>query len=191
MRRWKLLLPALMMTLLLAACGGAGNAEARVEALRDAVAAAAEVSFTAVVRADVGGEEFCCTLRCTGTAEGCTAEVMEPEIIAGVTAHLAPGGAEIEFGGVSLPLALSGAPDLSPLTAAGLTADALRFGHVRRAWTERDTEGNALIAAELYVTDAAELTLWFGGEPLAPCAAELSVDGTLRAACEITDFSYK
>ena len=67
-----------MMTLLLAACGGTGRAEAKIEALRDAVAAAEEVAFTAAVRADVGGEEFCCTLRCTGTAAGCTAEVLSP-----------------------------------------------------------------------------------------------------------------
>lgn len=191
MRRWKRILPALMMTLLLAACGGTGRAEAKIEALRDAVAAAEELAFTAAVRADVGGEEFCCTLRCTGTAAGCTAEVVEPELIAGVTAQLSPGGAEIGFGGVSLPLALSGAPDLSPLAAAGLTADALRFGHVRRAWTERDAEGKTLYAAELYVTDAAELTLRFGGETFAPLSAELAVDGAVRAVCEISDFSYK
>ena len=179
-----------MMLLLLTGCGGAGREELKIEALRDSLAAAEELGFTAAVRADVGGEEFCCTLRCAGTAEGCTVEVTEPEILSGVTARMTPGGAQLDYGGLSLPLALSGAPELSPLAAAGLTADALRFGHVRRAWTERDGEERCL-AAELYVTDAAELTLWFSGDPLTPRRAELSVLGTVRAVCEITDFYCK
>lgn len=189
MRR-SVFLPALMILLLLAGCGGAGREETKIEALRDTLAAAEELGFTAAVRADVGGEEFCCTLRCTGTADGCTAEVTEPEILSGVTARMTPGAVQLDYGGLTLPLALSGTPELSPLAAAGLTADALRFGHVRRAWTERDGEVRRL-AAEIYVTDAAELTLWFSAEATTPLRAELSVDGAVRAVCEISDFYCK
>lgn len=181
----RVIAPVLMITLLFAACGGGAAIEEQVEARRDALAAAERISFTAEVTADLGSEVFVSTLACTVTPEQVSMEVLSPELVAGVTASVAAGEGKtaIEYGAVQL---IVGAPDApGPFTALPLLCEALRAGHVIRAWRE-----DGLVAAEFYAGDDYGLTVWFTESGLVPVHAELygSADGHVLARCEIRDF---
>ena len=182
----RVIAPVLMITLLLAACGGGAVLEERVEARRDALAAAERISFTAEVTADLGSEVFESTLACTATPEGVTMEVISPELIAGVTATATAGAGEtaMEYGSVQLLVGATDAP--GPFSALPLLCEALRTGHVIRAWSE-----DGLVAAEFYAGDERGLTVWFDESGLTPVHAEFysgSADGHVDVRCEIRDF---
>ena len=172
---------ALTMTLalLLCACGGAGTEE-RVEARRGELAAAERLSFTAELTANLDTEVFPFTLACTDSAGILTAEVLAPAGIAGIRARMDGAGTAVEFEQLSLPVG-DGAG--YPLSALPLLTEALRSGHVIRSWTE-----HGHLAAELYVGDSQELTVWYTEEGMDPAFASLSEGGVEKVRCRITDF---
>ena len=187
MRRF--LMPALMISLLLTGCG-AGGAEERLKAQREKLSAAEEITFTADITADLGSEVFDCTLDCAWTPEELTVQVSAPESITGVCTRFRDGEAVLEFGDVSLGVGTAGEEGLSPVSAVPLLTDALRSGFLRRVWRERDGE-RELLAAEIYVTDAAALTMWFDAETLTPLHGEFYRDGRMILRCEIRDFTFR
>lgn len=178
-----IILPVLMITLLLTACGGGEAIEEQVEARRDALGNAERICFTAEVTSNLGSEVFDCTLACTATPEQVTMEVLSPEIVAGVTATAAAGEMALEYGSVQLAVGGQDAP--GPFSALSLLCEALRTGHVIRAWSE---EG--LVAAEFYAGDDQGLTVWFDEGGLTPAHAEFrgGADGHVLVRCEIRDF---
>lgn len=178
------ILPALMISALLAGCGGA-DAETRIEERRDALADAEEITFTALVTADLGDEVFKCTLLCGATPEALTVEVAAPEAVAGVRARMSAGETTLEYEGVILSV---GGLEDGPLAAMPLLLAALKSGHVIRAWAEED---GGCFAAQLYADDEEELTVWFDAETLSPVAASLSREGAERIRCEIQEFQFR
>ena len=189
MRRY-LILPALMISLLLGGCGGAGAEQRKVEELREKAAAAEEITFTADVTANLGSEVFDCTLRCDAGPESVTAEVISPESVAGVRARTENGGITLEFEDVSLGIGSTDPDDPAPLSVPALLVTALRSGFLQRCWTERE-ESRELIAAEIYATDAAALTVWFDRLDMTPLYCELSRAGEMVFSCEIRDFAMR
>ena len=187
MRRF--LIPALMISLLLSGCGE-NAAERKIEQHRDSYAAAELMSFRAEITAKWSDEVFSCTLDCGSTAEEITVEVIEPESIAGVTAHLRDGEAELEYGGVRLSVGTAGMQGLQPVSAVPLLCRALKAGHVIRSWTEKAADGE-LIAAEIFADENYGLTLWFDSADLTPRHAELSADGTVMITCDFIDFQVR
>ena len=183
----RVVLPVLMILLLLTACGGGAAMEEQVEARRDALGAAERICFTAEAATDLGSEVFNCTLACTATPEQVAMEVLSPEIVAGVTATAAGAGeTALEYGSVQL---IVGAPDApGPFSALPQLCEALRTGHVIRAWSE-----DGLVAAEFYAGDEQGLTVWFTEGELTPVSAEFhsSADGRALVRCEIRDFVVK
>ena len=181
------LLPALMITLLLSGCGEAAL-EKQLEARRDACAGA--LSFTAEITADLGNEIFPCTLACTATAEETRVEVIEPSVVAGVTASLRAGETVLRYEGLQLSFGAADTGAGSPMAFAPLLAEALRSGHVVRTWRERETGGDMpRVAAEIYVDDARQLTVWYDAGTLMPQAALLSSDGVEAVRCTLRDFT--
>lgn len=178
---------ALMMALLLTGCGKA--AEERLEENREKLAAAERIAFTAALRADLGREEFCCVLEAERTPDGTSLTITEPEELAGITARLLPEGEGLlEYDGVSLSLGSALTDGPGPLQCMPLLFDALREGHVVRAWTERDGE-TELLAAELWVVDDLGLTVWFRAADLTPVHAGFTRDGQEFLRCELSGFS--
>lgn len=182
-------LPALMITLLLAGCGGGTATEEQLEARRETYAAAEEIAFTAEVTAFLGDEVFSCTLACAATPEEISAEVTAPELVSGVKAVVRDGETQIRYEGVQLSVG-SGMDALGPFSAVPILFRALRAGHVIRAWTEPG-DGGVLVAAELYADDDYALTMWFEERTLTPVHASLSLDGAELARCEIRDFTVR
>ena len=184
------LLPALMITLLLAGCGGGAALEEQLEARRDAYAAAETLSFIAEITADLGNEIFPCTLACTATAEETRVEVLEPSLVAGITAYLRAGETELRFEGLQLSFGAADAAAGSPMAFAPLLAEALRSGHIIRAWRETgDDEQGPRVAAEIYVDDARKLTVWYDAGTLTPLCALLWLDGVEAVRCTLRDFA--
>ena len=186
MRRY--LLPALMISLLLSGCGGAG-AERKIAEQNQRFAEAEALSFVADVTANVGEEVFDCTLACAFAGEAVTVEVLAPESVAGVRARVADGSLSLEYEGLSLGVGTAGLDSITPVGAGPLLVQALRSGFLQRCWTERDGE-RELLAAQLFVSDLAALTLWYDGETLTPVHGEFSRDGAVVLRCEIRDFTY-
>ena len=190
MRRF--LIPALMISLLLTGCGGsAAGAEQKIEKQRDTLASSELMSFTADVTASLGEEAFQCTLACAATAEEITVEVVKPELIAGVRAHLRDGEAEVEYENVRLSLGGVATEGLHPISAMPILCKALKTGHIVRAWLEKESSGE-LVAAEIFSDENYGLTLWFDKSTLTPVHAELSEteSGAVVITCDIRDFQY-
>lgn len=186
MRRW--IVPVLMISLLLGGCGN--SAQEKLTRQRETLADAGTIAFTAEITADIGSEVFSCTARCSWTPEETVIELTAPENLAGIRARLRDGETLLEYEQISLGVGNAGATELSPAAAVPLLAEALRSGFLQRCWTERQEE-RELLAAQIYVSDAAELTVWYDGETLAPAAAEFSRDGAMALRCEITDFNFQ
>ena len=145
------MISALMMTcVLLAGCGGRTQQE-HFEDIRGAIADAGSIAFTAAVTANFEDrtEEF--TLDCLRQAGDWTMTVMQPELIAGVTAHMSGAESDVVYGSVMLStgdltdcgiLPISAAPvALDTLTESGGEAHPGRYGHgdglVRRSGCSR------------------------------------------------------
>ena len=182
MRRY--LVPALMMLLLLTGCGEA-PAERRVEERRDAFAAA-ELGFTAAVTVTQDDEVFRCTLECVSAPEALTVTVTAPENVAGVTAQIRDGETAVEYEGVRLSVGAAGETGLHPISAVARLCEALRRGHVIRAWAEGDET-----AAEIFIDGETGLTVWFSGGTLTPCGAEFARGGAVAVRCELTNFQIR
>ena len=184
----RVLLPALMITLLLTGCGSEAALEEQLEKRRDEYAAAETLSFTAEITADLGTEVFPCTLACTATAEEMRVEVIEPSIVAGVTASLRAGETTLRYDGLQLSFGAADAGAGSPMAFAPLLAEALRSGHIIRAWRETSDE-SVLAVAEIYVDDARQLTVWYAADTLIPRAALLSSGGVEAVRCTLLEFT--
>ena len=187
MRRF--LLPALMISLLLTGCG-AGDAEERLKAQREAFAAAEEITFSAEVTADLGGEIFVCSVDCTYTPKTMTVEITAPESVAGVRTSIEDGKTVLEYGGLSLGVGADAAGGLSPVGGLRLLTEALRGGFLQRCWTETDGE-RELIAAELFVDDDTALTVWYTEADVIPVHCEFSRGGQVLLRCELREFTFR
>ena len=189
MRRF--LIPALMISLLLTGCGASGAAvQRKVEEQRDRTAKAAEITFSADVTENLGNEAFNCTLNCAAGPETVTAEVVSPASVAGIRAKTENGGTMLEYESISLAVGTAGTEGLSPFSAVPLLVNALRAGFIQRCWTER-TDAGELIAAEIYATDAAALTVWFNAADMTPVHCDFLRDGSVALRCEIRDYSMR
>lgn len=187
MRRF--IVPALMISLLLSACGS-GAVQRKVAEQRERFAAAEEIVFTADITANLGKEVFQCTLSCAASPEIVTMEVVAPESVAGVRARLENGEAALEYEGISLGIGTAGLDSITPVSAVPLLMSALRSGFMQRCWMERDGE-ETLVAEEVYVTDEAALTVWYNESDMAPVACEFSQEGRVILRCEIRGFTLR
>ena len=185
----RILIPALMITLLLSGCGGAAP-ERRLEEARAALREAGEIRVTADVTANLENDEvFACTLECMATPEQMRVTITAPESVAGVSAVTDAQGTRLEYGDMSLGIGRSeDAP--APVTALPMLLRALQSGSTLRSWTEWEGE-RTLFVREYYVTDECSLSVWLDGTTLSPSHAEFVQDGRVAVRCEIRDFSYE
>ncbi len=179
------LLPALMMLLLLCGCGG--GAEERIEAQRDRWAEAETLRFTAELSEDLETEVFQCTLTVEAGPEDTAFTVTAPEELAGLRAVLGTGKATVSYGDTAMSLGAGLLERMGPAEAMSMLTEALRHGHVVRAWEEQDGE-TRLLAAELYQSETLGWTVWYEDETLRPVCASLREEGRELLRCTITDF---
>ena len=178
----KLFLPLLLLGALL--LGGCENRnEAQFRSFSEALRAREDLALTAVVRAEYDDRTLSFTLACREEGEGgCTVEVIEPELIRGVKAHLKGSGAELLYEDVRLDTGDDGGTGLSPMRALPLLLYALREGTPDSFWTE---EG--CLAVRLVPEDDLDVTVLFD-ETMLPRCAEIAHKGVTVLFIEINEF---
>ena len=163
----------------LSACG-AKREEARFDAFRKTLQDAA-VTVTAEVTARDGDEATAFKLRCAEAEAGCDIEVLAPQEIAGVRAHVDADNVEMRFDDLILPMPQN-KDTVSPLMALPLVLEAARTGHLDLIWEE-----NALVC-QLIARDGVAVRLYLDADNT-PTAAEIDVDGHTNVFCTITEWS--
>ena len=170
---------SVLCVLPLAGCG-AEREEAQFEDFRASLTDAA-VTVTAEVTARDGDDVTAFTLRCAETPDGCDVEVLAPEALAGVRAHVTEDGAEMTFEDLILPMPQA-AGAVSPLQALPLVLRAARTGHLDLVWQE---DG---LVCQLIPDDATAVRLYLNKDHT-PTAAEIDVDGHTSVFCAVTAWS--
>ncbi len=178
----RLLLPLLVCCLLLSGCARRAD-ETRFLAFSDALAAREELGFTCDVRAEYADRTLNFTLAYEKDAEGETVTVLRPERIAGIRAHLKPGGGALEFEGLMLETGPLDPYGLTPMNALPKLVEALLAGHLDSHWREEDEA-----AVRLILDDSLTVSVWFEPESMTPRRAELESGGRVRIFCELTDW---
>ena len=184
----RIMIPALMITLLLTGCADAP--ERKIEDMRNALDAAAEIRLIADVTADLGAEVFSCSLDCRADAEEATVELTAPKEIAGIVARVGADGMTVEYDGIVLGVGHPSDGRAAPVNALPLLLKALKSGSVLRRWTERE-DARTLYVRDFYVSDDETLTVWLDGETLLPVYAEFTRGGAAALCCEIREFTWR
>ncbi len=173
----------LALALVFGLCGCKNRNEERFEAFADALRARDDVSLTAVVRVEYPESTSSFTLRCADEGGGYCVEVLEPELIRGVRAHLRKGETTLSFEGVEIDAGDDGGTGLTPMGALPLLLGALRDGWVDSVWKE-----DSGLAVKLIPQDEVSVTVFFDAD-MDPLRAELAHGGSTVVFCEITEFS--
>ena len=178
------ILPLLLaLCLLLTGCGSRAL-ENRFAAFSQALAEQEELQFTADVRAEYEDKSFSFTLAYQKDAEEQTIQVLQPERIAGIQAHLSPGSSTLEYQGLILDTGPLDPYGLSPMNALPALVEALCTGHLESAWEE-----NGSPVFRLILDDHLSASVWFEAERMVPTHAELQSDDTVHVFCDISDWS--
>lgn len=193
----KLMSCVLMMTLLLAGCGGQSGEESPdnlAAQIRGEYLSLSAWTATVSVTADYGERVYDFVLDVSWEKEGETVlTVVEPELIAGITARLKEDGAYLEYDGASLSTGPLTGEGMTPLEAVPFLMEQLTSGYMARCdhetWDEwqvlrvdcRDPEGEE--------GTGSECALFFDPDTHDLLRAELSYDGAVVLTAEFTDFT--
>jgi outer membrane lipoprotein-sorting protein len=180
------LLPLLLCFCLLLGGCGKSRAETAYESFAERLNRADALSFTAQLRAEYERKTARFTLSYTEDETGGRVTVLAPELIRGVSAHVAPGGTALEYDSVVLDTGSLDSFGLSPLSSMPILAKALREGHVDSAW---DEDGKHCV--QLEPQDGMRCTVWFEPETMTPLRAELISDGRVTVVLEIRDWEER
>ena len=178
----KLFVPLLLVLSLL--LGGCTNKnEARFRAFSEELRSRSDVDLTAELRAEYDDRSCSFTLRCTEDGSGgCTVEVLEPELIRGVRAHLNADGTKLLYDSISVDTGEGGSA-LSPMGALPLLLRALREGALDSAWRE-----DGCLAVRLVPEDEIGVTVLFDAD-MRPDRAEIDSGGKTVLFVDVTEFT--
>lgn len=194
----KLMSCVLMMTLLLSGCNAGGSGEESPDNLaaqiRGEYLSLSAWTATVSVTADYGQRVYDFVLDVSWEKDGETVlTVVEPELIAGITARLKEDGAYLEYDGASLSTGPLTGEGMTPLEAVPFLMEQLTSGYMARCdyetWDEqqvlradcRDPEGEE--------GTGSECALYFDPDTHDLLRAELSYDGAVVLTAEFTDFT--
>lgn len=161
---------ALVLTLLLCACSGTD--EAGFSEFKQSLSSASELSFTARLRAEYENKTESFVLEFYKSADTCTVEVTEPEIIKGIRAHIDADSDRLEYDGIILDVGKLTDDGLTPMSALPVLIDSLPDALLVSAFTEGD-----MLCALLSPEEGLLIKLWLMNDTLTPVSAEMNVDG--------------
>ncbi len=147
----------LVLAILLCGCGS-GEESAFLQ-FREELANAESISFTADVQAEYEDKTADFTLAFSMENGEYAVEILEPEIVKGISAHVKSGETCLEYDGAILDIGKLTDRGLCPMSALPYLADAMKDAHVDMAWTE-----NGLLAVRLVPSDDMSVTLWINEE---------------------------
>ncbi len=168
--------------LLLSGCSNA--AKSRYEQFSQELAAKSEFGFTGDVRAEYQDKTAEFTIEYSRYEGGCSVTVVEPELIRGVTAHMADGKTQLEFSGVILDVGPLDEYGLTPMSALPTLVRAMQSGHIESIRNE-----NGQTVVELKPEDHLTVTVWFEEDTMTPTRAEIASGGRVAVYCDLRDWS--
>ena len=160
----------LSLALLLCACGE--EESSRFEEFRRGLGSAAELSFTARLRAEYENKTESFVLELEKNADTCTVAVVEPEIIKGIKAHMAEDGDRLEYDGIILDVGKLTENGLTPMSALPMLVNSLPDAFLVSAFSEGD-----MLCAVLQPDEELIIKLWLDAASLTPLSAEMNVGG--------------
>lgn len=174
---------ALMITLLFSACKTAANdpGQAALD-VRTRLLADGCISLCADVKADFGEKVYDYRLECEYTCEsGSTVTVVEPEIIAGISAAVSQSGASLSFDGISLDTGIIEGTELSPMGALPAMAEAWCSGYISNTCAAQVNGVDCYFISYLTGSGSRELEFrtWFDKTSLLPVYGEIVSDGSV------------
>lgn len=182
MKRWAVLILTICL-LFLSACG---NGEQKAFANFAAeVAKAEEIDFNAKLRAEYSNITAEFELKFHENSEEATVEILKPEILSGIKAHISEDSAELEYDGAILDLGML-SDDLNPMSALSVLRKAITDGHVDLAWEE-----DGMLCVRLVPEDDTVVKLWLDTETMTPLNAEITCDSNTTVFIEIEDWTMK
>ncbi len=128
------------------------------------------------------------TLSYVKTAEEETIEVLSPELIATVKAHLKAGASSLEYDGAVLDTGSALSEILSPMMALPTFMDIIEQGHTETVWQEKK-DGTSYLVTELEMPDGIMMTLWLCGEPLTPAYAEIRSADKVEVTIKLNQYT--
>jgi len=180
-----MVISVLMITCgLLAGCGGHSQQE-RFETLRQPIAEAEVLSLTAQLTVNEGDQVEDYGLTCVCKQDAWDVTVDAPELLSGITAHLDAEDSSLLYKDVILATGDLTASGIAPVSAVPVVIDTLRDGYVDTIWSE-----DGCLAVKLIKDDTVAVTIWFD-DANTPKTAELSENGTVKAACTIENFTIE
>lgn len=175
----KAMLFALMLTLLLTACGGEEERDPASE-LQAAYAGLAAATLEADITCHYDDETRTYTMLCDYTPGSSTVTVLAPEDLAGISATVAEGELTLSYEDVSLDAGSYSAAAVSPVAALPKLMAAAAGGYLTEQSEETVGERPCLrLAFDLSEEEETLYTTWFDRETLLPLQSEISVDGAV------------
>lgn len=174
----KAMLFALMLTLLLTACGG--EEKDPVGELQRQYAAVTAATMEADITCHYDEEDRAYTLLCAYTPESSTVTVLAPANLAGISATVEDGTLSLSYDGISLDAGSYSAAAISPVAALPKLMEAAAKGYPSEHSEEALGERTCLrLACDLENDEGILYTTWFDQETLLPLHSEISADGAL------------
>lgn len=174
---------ALMMTLLFSACKTAANDpwQAALD-IRAGLLADGGTKLSADVQVDYGERVYDYRLECDfARQKGSTVTILEPDIIAGISATVSPSGASLSFDGVSLDTGKLEGTELSPMGALPTMAEAWCSGYISNTCAANINGTDCYFVSYLTGSgsDELEIRTWFDKTTLSPVYGEIVSDGSV------------
>jgi len=168
----------MMFAVLLSGC--TSELEQSCEDFLAAECAKERLAFTAEVKAVYPDGEISFTLSCAEEDGGVTVEVLSPELISGIKAHIEEGSSQLMYDGVILDTGELDKWGLTPVSAMPKLIAAVRHG----ALSAFSREGDG-VTMDIAVDDHITVSLTLD-ENMTPVYAELASDGETVLFCNIT-----
>lgn len=172
----------LLMILPLMLCGCGESEELVFSQFRQELKNASALSFAADVAAEYEDKTAEFELAFSMQGDEYRVEIVEPEIVAGISAHIKSGETHLEYDGAILDIGKLTDRGLCPMSALPYFADALKDAYMEMAWTEDE-----LVTVRLVPADDMSVTLWLN-EDKVPVNAEITCEDKTVVFIEIDDW---
>ena len=183
----KVLLFALMLTLLLTACGG--EEPNPIAQLQQQYAAVESATMEADIICHYDDEVREYTLLCAYTPEKSTVTVLAPENLSGISATVENGMLTLSYADLSLDAGTYSAAAISPVVALPKLMEAAAWGYPAEQSEETVSERGCIrMGCDLSNEPGTMYTTWFDKESLLPLRSEIAADGVVVYEVEWSRF---
>ena len=182
MKRFVLPILLALISLPLAACGGA-DAKQSADELSHLLEVNDKLSFSAQLQTEYPDRCYDFTVDYEREGGEASVTVVYPEQIAGISARVIGGATELEYDGLRLDVGELDEYGLTPMSALPVLVDTMQNGHLD-GWWEEDGKIVLLLTADDHIS----ATVWLEAATVTPMRAELVSDALVVVYCDISDW---